>query len=886
MNEVGDKTESDLLEAELLELYKDKFINHMRTKLVGSQILEGSEFAKKIPVKTIAYVLNPTFESRVFKISFDALEISPHKPSRRNFSYAPISISPQEKVSKIEKLSLCIKCQILFQLKGVSPQFGKIICGRNSKHTKLVVEVYKKEAEKLLDELRKLVKSKIAPNFYQCNHCKVCEFQESCRTKLIQKDDLSLLGKISEKEVIKNNNKGIFTIKQLSYTFRPKRRRKAHNKNQRYSWGLKALALREKQTYIQEIPRFQDTNVEIYLDLEGLPQESFNYLIGVLIAEGDNKKQLSLWADSKEDEKQIFKQFFDLLSDFNDFSLYHYGNYEIRSLRKILKGLNHHYEDQVEQIIKKSVNILSFFNHYVYPPTYTNELKEIASFLGFRWSEKNASGIQSIVWRRKWEISKNPEYKTKLIQYNIQDCFALKLIKEWLVNVREALRKGTGKDFVKVENMEIQNPYKFGKANYLIHDLGEINKLAYFDYQRKRIFLRTNKNFKNVVKRKIKKVRSANKVDKTIVNSLFGKCPSCECDKVTRAREGNYVMFIDLKFSKNGIKRWITRIRRQSFYCQECGELFTPGYLKGRSIKYGNNLMVWSINQHIVYRISSAKIVNMLLETFNIQLPNRKRIYRFKEELSTEYKSTYDEIKRELIKGPLIHADETKVNIRGFSSGYVWVFANMDTVYYLFNPTRETDFLKRFLNDFRGVLVSDFYKGYDAIQCQQQKCLIHLMRDLNNDLFKNQLDMEFKHLVSEFGKVLRKIIKTVDTYGLRKRHLNKHEKDVAKFYKEIVNQEYESEITAKYQTRLKKYKDKLFTFLGYDGIPWNNNNAEHAIKPFASYRKETNGSYTEISIKNHLVLLTIQQTCEYRGINFLEFLKCKEKSIEDYSKKA
>jgi hypothetical protein len=38
------------------------------------------------------------------------------------------------------------------------------------------------------------------------------------------------------------------------------------------------------------------------------------------------------------------------------------------------------------------------------------------------------------------------------------------------------------------------------------------------------------------------------------------------------------------------------------------------------------------------------------------------------------------------------------------------------------------------LKDFKGVLVSDFYSAYDSMDCPQQKCLIHLMRDLNDDM--------------------------------------------------------------------------------------------------------------------------------------------------------
>ena len=40
--------------------------------------------------------------------------------------------------------------------------------------------------------------------------------------------------------------------------------------------------------------------------------------------------------------------------------------------------------------------------------------------------------------------------------------------------------------------------------------------------------------------------------------------------------------------------------------------------------------------------------------------------------------------------------------------------------------------------------------------------------------------------------------------------------------------------------RIEKNRDKLFTFLDYDGVPWNNNNAEHAVRAFTRLRNIIN----------------------------------------------
>jgi Transposase IS66 family len=42
-------------------------------------------------------------------------------------------------------------------------------------------------------------------------------------------------------------------------------------------------------------------------------------------------------------------------------------------------------------------------------------------------------------------------------------------------------------------------------------------------------------------------------------------------------------------------------------------------------------------------------------------------------------------------------------------NGYVWVFASLEEVVYVYKPTREGEFLREMLKDFKGVLISDFF---------------------------------------------------------------------------------------------------------------------------------------------------------------------------------
>ena len=92
-----------------------------------------------------------------------------------------------------------------------------------------------------------------------------------------------------------------------------------------------------------------------------------------------------------------------------------------------------------------------------------------------------------------------------------------------------------------------------------------------------------------------------------------------------------------------------------------------------------------------------------------------------------------------------------------------------------------------------------------------------------------------------------------------------------------------SVIADKYAKRFQKSGAKMFTFLEYDGIPWNNNNAEHAIKAFARLRRVIEGLSTPKGIEEYLVLLSICQTCKYMGVDFLDFLRSGEKDIQAFA---
>lgn len=847
---------------------KQNQTNCFEKKLLESKELLGDNSIFDNATVKEGISLKLKFANPSIDLTLDGVEFTGKK------NIIPIFITPFEKITKSDKLFVALQATYIQKEFNLQIDNCKVIHSAHLKKTRFKLAAFVKTTRKIINELNKILSSSTPPVFLKNPHCQVCEFRGSCLQKLIERDDLSLLAGLKPNEIVQKNNRGIFSVKQLSYLFRPK---KNPYQKRKFLPELKALAIREGKTFIQVIPSLKPVETEVFLDFEGIMDRDFNYLIGAIIRNNNIEKGYSFWADSDEAEAKIFIELINLLKSLGNFTIYHYGSYETKALKKISKKLPQHHEF-LNLMLSNSFNLLNVFIHGVYPPTYSNGLKEIARFLKFDWTEKEVSGLQSTIWRYLWESTHNDELKQKLIKYNFEDCKALVIIYDWLRNIM------IQKEFniEQADNIPYQSPYKWGKAGFKLKDMEEINSYAYFEYQRTRVFFKTYPEIKkpfNPKKESFKSHKSL-KPNKIVQICLPSKCTLCSSESFYKHDNLKKVV-IDIKISRTGIKRFITQYESGRFRCKKCNNVFTPENFKNIPVKYGRTLYCWIINNLIKYRNSYRNISDLLKENFCIQFSGNN-ISSVKSQFAKYYKSTYHNLMEEIVKGKLLHVDETPFSISK-SKGYVWAFTNMDTIYYYFTITRQSDFLKELISEFKGVLVSDFYAGYDSVNCVKQRCLIHLIRDINDDILKNQLNVEFIGFASTFSNLLNEIMSTVNKFGLKKRFLNKHINSVNTFFKELEKKEFNDEICERWQKRFLLSKNELFTFLNYDGIPWNNNNAEVAIKAVALYRKNIEGLTTKKGITDYLRLLSIQQTCKYRGINFFEFLKSGETNISNFS---
>ncbi|MDB6067826.1 MAG: transposase [Pedosphaera sp.] len=804
-----------------------------------------------------------------------ALECVPSEGRGRSAQLIPIRFIFTNKLTRTDKLLVAFDALVLSEMLNRDINLGKIIHGDYPATLKVKTPALEDQVRQVADKLAALLSTKSPPDLVLNRHCAECEFRGRCRQKAIEGDDLSLLAGMIEKERNRYRSKGIFTITQLSHTFRPRRPRKRNTRRQeKYHPALTALALRERKIHIVGNPELKLDGTPVYLDVEGIPDRDFYYLIGARVETRAEPEYHSFWADAVEDEGRIWADFLQFLANIQNPTLVHYGRFESVFLQRMCNRYGNPAERSasVAKAIEQPFNLLSFIFAQVYFPTYSNGLKDIGTFIGAKWQQPGASGLQSLLWRHRWEETCSENFKQLLLTYNFDDCSALCLLTSEL---KQIIKLATSRPDVDFAYAPKKNATESGLE---IHDAFDgILASAWLDYQRSRIHIKNKHADVPEVPPRPKRISPIRARDFPTKRSRIVRVSpkrKCSIHTIQALQTGDEMAehtIVDLVFTKKGCKKVLTTYVGKQARCPICGRTFLPPAIVrlGQRI-FGYGFMAWVVYQRIALRLPVGVISRVTHDLFSEEI-NRSSVSWLISRAADDYQATETLLWQQILRSPVIQVDETKMNIRG-SLQFAWVLTDGKHVVFRLTVTRESLFLQELLAGYQGTLVSDFYGGYDAMPCRQQKCLVHLIRDLNDDLWKNPFNAEYESFLVSVRSLLVPILEDVDRFGLKARHLRKHKQAVERFYKRTINGPAPMcEITATYYKRFTRYRESLFTFLSYDGIPWHNNVAECALRHLAVQRK-ISGFFFSKGAKYYLRLLGIAQTCRFQNKSFLGFL--------------
>ncbi len=806
----------------------------------------------------------------------DILEKVDQDSLSKKAKYEPTIVVGTYSITKEQKTELLFVGIVLERIQQHLPVLGNIV-GMDGKAHRLKLGNSYKSITPFLKTLKSWTEEKPAeaPPLILNKNCLSCQFQHLCREQAVKEDNLSLLDRMTPKAIQKYNARGIFTVHQLSYLFKSRRNKKHKRKAPiKHRLELQALAVREKKVYIQELPHLPRKTVELFLDIEGIPDQNFYYLIGLLICERENKIHYSFWADDVNDEERIWKQLIKRLDEYSDSPIYHYGSYELKAIKELTKK----YSPDRKNIARNFINLNLCIYGKIYFSVFSNSLKKIGDFINATWDSPKASGIQSLAWRYNWEDIKDNEFKRTLITYNKQDCEALAILVDKITEIEKTANSNPQIDFV-----DQSKRYTTENGEEIHKKFDIILKSAHINYEGKKIKLRQNEAKKTINEGRdsdgSKKRRTHRKIvpkaRKRIEVPRMLTCPR-HLEPLKESRSIAKKTIIDLNFLRSGVKKTVIEYFGKRSRCPKCKRYYRPPEIRKYSgpLVYGRGFQIWVAYHRVALKLPHRVIAKAIEDQFNETI-SVQTVRAFVHYISHEYADTEKMLFQSLLQSPILHVDETTVEIQK-ETWYVWVFTDNQSVAFKLTRTREIENVAEILSNYSGVLISDFYPGYDSLNCNQQKCWVHLIRDLNEDLWKYPHNAEFETFIVNLKNLILPIFETVEEYGLKRKRIQKYKKKVDQFYDSyIIHATYQSDLVIRYQKRFKRYRESLFTFLEGNNIPWHNNVAENAIRHFARQR-DASGSMFETSASDYLRLLGINQSCRFQGKSFLKFLLSSE----------
>jgi transposase len=312
-------------------------------------------------------------------------------------------------------------------------------------------------------------------------------------------------------------------------------------------------------------------------------------------------------------------------------------------------------------------------------------------------------------------------------------------------------------------------------------------------------------------------------------------------------------------------------VRRR--YCCRCRKQVSPTIPNviegGSNERFGLRLMLLIVSLKLL-GMSYEKIGSLLKLLFDLDLTEAAMVHCVMS-VARAFGPRYEELERELQREKSLHGDETSWRIKG-KNHWLWAFIGKWSVVYEIARSRGKDVPKRVLGDYGGTMISDSWPAWNYVGKKHQRCLVHYLREIEDTIKYKSPGKEFAPFAKKFRRVLRDSIRAGERVKDQAERLRAKGRLEARV----------DELTASYSPsreknclrfvkRLRRERDMLFTFLEEDGVEWNNNAAERALRSSVVIRKVTYGNQSDEGATAHAVLMSVRQTCSLRKENFFDY---------------
>ena len=127
--------------------------------------------------------------------------------------------------------------------------------------------------------------------------------------------------------------------------------------------------------------------------------------------------------------------------------------------------------------------------------------------------------------------------------YNAEDCVALKKVTEFIQAISEAAQRRSegmtdapqGIPIAWADEVAPSSRHQWGRPRFVLQDFDHVNRCAYFDYQRDKVFIRTNAAVRQACLRQRRRKKRAKPPPNQEVEITSDSCPFCKGGRIIRA---------------------------------------------------------------------------------------------------------------------------------------------------------------------------------------------------------------------------------------------------------------------------------------------------------------------------------------------------------------
>lgn len=328
----------------------------------------------------------------------------------------------------------------------------------------------------------------------------------------------------------------------------------------------------------------------------------------------------------------------------------------------------------------------------------------------------------------------------------------------------------------------------------------------------------------------------------------------------------------------------VTQFNTQSGYCINCDRrvesraAHQPPAAELPHGQIGLNALALGVMLRVRHRLPFRQIAQVFAKMAGLKVSAGGLVKQIKR-IARWLEGEYQKLILKMRASQVIHADETGWRIDG-KNAWTWVFTQPLLTLFVTDPSRGGKVIRDILGEaFGGKVVCDFYGAYDSLDCEKQRCLTHLLREI-----KQQGEKDPSFAAEIWSMRLKKWCKDAMSHKKKwkARGDPKYERRARRIedrLEELIQIEPAHPQARRLLKRLKKYRDELTRFLWDEHLEPTNNPAERALRPMVVARKITGGNRSAAHAQAWSKLSSLLATQEQNGKNVLEETK---KLLMDY----